>query len=121
MALDRKLRVPGAWHYLDDRLTEDLRDLSARCSALAPLNIEDVEELEQLMQDRQRDFRGTPPGILRVLRRWDTDRGIGPSWWQFMEDLAGQTKVNRCLLEESARWKEEIKSHFKVDPWAEEH
>jgi hypothetical protein len=118
IALDRKLRVPGAWHYLDEELKKALGDVSSRCSALIPLNLEDLEELEQLIQDRGDEFRGTPSGLLRVLRRWDVDRGVAPSWWQFMEYVAGQTKRNRFLVEESERWREDIKAHFKVDPWA---
>jgi hypothetical protein len=120
IALDRKLRVPGAWHYLNEQLITDLGDAAKVSCALAPLNLEDVEELEQLMHDRRKEFGGTPPGLLRILRRWDTDRGVAPSWWQFMNYLAGNTRVSRHLVAESAAWKEEIKKHFTSDPWAED-
>lgn len=118
IALDRRLRTPGAWHYPNRELQCALADLTSTSSALVPLNLEDVEELEQLLHDRRREFEGTPPGFLRILRRWDTDRGVGPSWWQFMEWLAGDVRPNRHLVEESARWQGEMHSHFKTGPRA---
>lgn len=120
IALDRRLRTPGAWHYPNRELRNEIADLTSTASALVPLNLEDVEELEQLLHDRRSEFGGTPPGFLRILRRWDTDRGVGPSWWQFMEWLAGDVRPNRHLAEEIARWKDEIRSHFKTDSWAAE-
>jgi hypothetical protein len=120
IALDRRLRTPGAWHYPDRELRNELAGLTSTASALVPLNLEDVEELEQLLHDRRSEFGGTPPGFMRILRRWDTDRGICPSWWQFLKWLAGDVHLNRHLAEESARWKDEIRSHFKTDPWAAE-
>lgn len=116
IALDRRLRTPGAWHYPNHELRRALADHSPTASALVPLNLEDVEELEQLMHDRRSEFGGTPPGFLGILRRWDTDRGICPSWWQFMEWLAGDVRPNRHLTEEAARWNDEIRLHFKTDP-----
>jgi len=56
-----------------------------------------------------------------VLRRWDVDRGSGPSWWQFMEWLAGPVLLSRHIKEEMGRWKDEVRSHFKTDPWTEHH
>ncbi len=120
IALDRRLRTPGAWHYPNHELRNEIADLASTASALVPLNLEDVEELEQLLHDRRSEFGGTPPGFLRILRRWDTDRGVGPSWWQFMEWLAGDVRPNRHLAKESAHWKDEIRSHFKTDLWAAE-
>ncbi|HAM45122.1 MAG TPA: hypothetical protein DCM67_08915 [Propionibacteriaceae bacterium] len=119
VATDRRLRVPGAWYYLNAKLQEATGPTLA--SALVPLNVEDVEEVEQLLNYRGAEFRGTPPGILRVLRRWDVDRGSGPSWWQFMEWLAGPVLLSRHIKEEMGRWKDEVRSHFKTDPWTEHH
>jgi hypothetical protein len=120
IALDRRLRTPGAWHYLNHELRNEIADLTSTASALVPLNLEDVEELEQLLHDRRSEFGGTPPGFMRILRRWDADRGVGPSWWQFLEWLAGDVRPNRLLAEESASWKDEIRSHFRTDPRAAE-
>lgn len=118
IALDRRLRTPGAWYYPNRELQCALADLTSISSALVPLNLEDVEGLEQLLHDRRSEFGGTPPGFLRILRRWDTDRGVCPSWWQFMEWLAGDIRPNQHLMEESARWQGEIHSHFKTGPLA---
>jgi hypothetical protein len=120
IAMDRRIKTPGAWHYLNDQLSEALGTSKPKCAALAPWNIDDTEEIEQLLHDRRPSFGGTPPGVLRILRRWDTDRGAGPSWWQFMEYLAGDVPANRQLVAESEAWRQEIKSHFHVDPWEED-
>ena len=71
VATDRRLRVPGAWYCLNARLEEATG--STPTSALVPLNLEDVEEVEQLLHYRGTDS-ATQPGILRVLRRWDVDQ-----------------------------------------------
>jgi hypothetical protein len=113
ISLDRTLRTPGAWHFLQKELEADLGDLAERCSALVPLTIIDLEMAEQLLHDRAGDWRGTPAGFLRLCRRWDIDRGVAPSWWQFFKYVAPQAAAPRRLLAEAAAWRREIEAVFK--------
>jgi hypothetical protein len=117
IAADRRTRTPGLWHQLGSELSTRIGASGAPCSALAVLGIEDLDHAEQLTADNLSVFRGTPPGLLRLLRRWDLERGpVAPSWWQFVDVLGLRARPNQVLAAESRRWLEETRPRFVAEP-----
>jgi hypothetical protein len=58
------------------------------------------------------------PLAASALIHWDLDRGRAPSWWQVMQLLVGEVRLNRHLAEESRKWQAEIKELFRTQPKA---
>lgn len=112
IALDRRTRAPGVWHYLEEQLAVALADVNVPRSALALMAVEDIEGIDQSLRDDGTSFRGTPPGLLRMLRRWDIERGVAPSFWQFVQRLPSSDNPNEALTAEGAIWLREMKGLF---------
>jgi hypothetical protein len=114
IALDKKIRTPGVWRYLDAELRAALSaDQQVKVAALAVLALEDLEEVDQAVRERAGAIRGTPPGFLRLLRRWDIDRGpVAPSWWQYVDLCYPTFRRNQILATEGRKISESLKSRF---------
>lgn len=49
----------------------------------------------------------------RMRRRWDLDRTVAPSWWQFEEVMWGDVPVNRYIAELAKEWRKGLGKYFK--------
>ena len=116
LCVDRRARTPGVWPYLDSELRKAIPDVKLPVAAVAPLGMEDLESLDELLRDRHGEFNKTPRGLLKVLRKWDVGRSVAGAWWQFEEVEFGNVPLNSYLVEAAAQWREEIPTHFK--PWS---
>jgi hypothetical protein len=113
LAEDKRVKTPGVWPYLDAELRAALPpEHASRVSALAVLSIDDLEEVDEAIRERPRAVRGTPPGLLKLLSRWDIGRGAAPSWWQFMQGHYPQYRRNRILDHEAKQLRLEIEDLF---------
>lgn len=48
-----------------------------------------------------------------MRRRWDLDRTVAPSWWQFEEVMWGDVPVNRYIAELAKEWRKGLGKYFK--------
>jgi hypothetical protein len=53
--------------------------------------------------------------LLKILRRWDIERGAAPSWWQFIEAVYGATAVNDELMREFDAFRASLPSFFRQE------
>jgi hypothetical protein len=65
-----------------------------------------------MVQSRS-DLGGTPRGILKILRRWDIDRGAASSWWRFVEAIYGDVPVSDELQAESDAYRKTLSDYFR--------
>lgn len=121
VAIDRRVRVPGLRFWFDQIFVDEIADMldRSRVGAIAVLDLEDLETAEQLIREDHPALRGTPRGLVRLLRRWDLTRNRLPqsgdrasAWYQFVREI-GEPSVNERLKAESDRWWGEIKEIFK--------
>jgi hypothetical protein len=115
VAADRRVRTPGVVNFLQKELRARLSaESQARTADLAVLGLEDVEEAESLIQTRKELQVGLTRGFLQVARRWDVDRGLAPSWWQFIEAVYGGVPPNTLLQAGFKKWRDGLKDRFPV-------
>jgi hypothetical protein len=121
VAIDARVRVPGLRFWFDKMFLDQMADApeSSRVAALAVLSLEDLETVEQLIREHHPSLRGTPRGLIRLLRDWELVRGKLPksgvrasSWYQFVREIA-EAGVNDRLKAEADRWWAEMKQIFK--------
>lgn len=113
IATDRRIRTPGIVRFLQDEFADRLEPAEReRVAGLAVLGFEDLETLESLIRSRNELQRKTPRGPLKVLRRWDLDRGAGPSWWQFVEVTFGSAPASQELEDEFNEFKTSVPNYF---------
>ena len=72
IAIDRRVRVPGLRFWFDSVFSNELAELvdRTRIGALAVLDLEDLETVEQFIRQYPTALRGTPRGLIRLLRMW---------------------------------------------------
>lgn len=123
IAIDRRVRVPGLRFWFDKVFSDELTAMAgsdrARVGALAVLALEDLEVIEQLVRDNHQELKGTPRGLIKLLRLWEMRRDRLPklgvraaAWHQFMRDM-GATEANDRLQAEADKWWAEVKNIFK--------
>jgi len=113
IATDKRVRTPGVWQLLDAELREALKaEHATKVAALVVLSVEDLEEMDQAVRDRPLAMAGSPPGVFKLLRRWDFDRGVAPSWWQFIQPLYPSYRRNSFLDDEAKGFGSEIEDKF---------
>ena len=112
ISTDRRTRTPGVIRFLQDEFASRLDPKERQMVAgLAVLGLEDLETLETLVQTRK-ELQKTPRGPLKVLRRWDIDRGEAPSWWQFIDVIYGPVPANVELKNEFNKFRESVPDYF---------
>jgi hypothetical protein len=121
IAIDRRVRVPGLRFWFDKVFADELLGVTdARVGPLAVLELEDLETAEPFIRTDPPVLRGTPRGLIRLLRLWGLTRdklrsGIRAStWFQFMREF-GDVGVNERLKAESDRWWDEVRTVFRRD------
>jgi hypothetical protein len=114
IALDKRVRAPGLWRYLDAEFRQALAPATRSfVAALAVLSFEDLEEVDQAVRDGIDAVRGSPGGFLKLLRRWDLDRGpVAPAWWQYMGIINPKFHRNELLVKEAEALRSEIEAKF---------
>lgn len=80
LCLDRQMHTPGASTYLEDEFQNAIDGKNLSVAPLAVLLVTDLEHAEELLRVRASDFKGTPRGFVKLLRRWDTNRRGWPTW-----------------------------------------
>jgi hypothetical protein len=112
---DRRTRTPGVLRFLQKQFSSLLTGDEAKSVAgLAVLHLEDVELLDEMVRTRT-DLGGTPRGVLKVLRRWDVDRGEAPSWWQFIEVVYGDVPANTEVENAAENWRASLPGVFRAE------
>src|SRR5262249_25615800 len=110
---DRRLRTPGVVNFLQkefrQRLPADHRPATAD---LAVLGLEDIEELESILTATKSLQLGSVRGFLEILRKWDKERGLAPSWWQFVEVMWGRQRPNPTLQQAFMKWRQGMADRF---------
>lgn len=113
IATDRRARTPGVVNFLQAEFQKMLPSaVQSRCAALAVLGLEDVEDAEALTLARLGLRIGQVRGLLQMLRKWDVDRGPGPSWWQFTEAVIGHPPANPVIKSTFRRWSAAVDGKF---------
>ena len=119
IAIDRRVRVPGLRFWFDKVFAEQVAGVDdSRIGPVAVLELEDLETVEQLLRTDPPTLRGTPRGLIRLLRQWGLTRDRLPSgiraaaWFQFMRGF-GDPGVNERLKKEADLWWSEVKAIFK--------
>lgn len=117
VCLDDRVRTPGVWRVLDAHLKDSIgAPEAARTAALVAISFEDLEEIDEAVRSNIKAVRGTPRGFLKLLCKWDVERGpVAPTWWQFMSLLYPQYMRNTILDAELKRQREVVKGRFKPE------
>ena len=111
---DRRTKTPGVLRFLQHEFNSLLTGDEAKSVAgLAVLHLEDLELLDEMVRTRK-DLGGTPRGVLKVLRRWDMDRGEAPSWWQFVEVAYGDVPTHTEVEEAADSWRSSLPAVFRA-------
>lgn len=112
---DRSVRSVGVCPFLEDEFASRLDSHERqRVAGLAVWGLEDLEGLESQLHARSDLQKGTPSGLIRVLRRWDLERGPAPSWWQFIEaTYGGDRGVNDELSREFDAFRAALPTFFR--------
>src|SRR5262249_36606604 len=112
---DRSVRSVGVAPFLEEEFASHLTaEERHHVAGLAVWGLEDLEGLESLLHARP-EFKKHPPGLLKVLRHWDLDRGPAPSWWQFVEVVYGSMAVNDELNREFDAFRAAVPTFFRHD------
>jgi ABC-type transporter Mla MlaB component len=125
VAIDRRVRVPGLRFWFDEVFAQELETQLAEIErtevgALAVLALEDLEVVEQLVRNGHVDLKGTPRGLIRLLRLWELRREKLPktgkraaAWAHFIRDVGAPGRNDR-LQAEADRWFGELQAIFKL-------
>lgn len=113
---DRSVRTVGVSPFLEEEFAAQLTaDERQHVAGLAIWGLEDLETLESLLHTRADLRKHTPHDLLKVLRRWDLERGQAPSWWQFVAAAYGAVAVNDELQEEFEAFRATLPTFFRRD------
>lgn len=114
IAAARYVRTPGVVNFLQAEFRKALPPEHAAVTAdLAVLDFEDLETVEALITKRPALRIGATRGFLEVLRVWNSDRGPGPSWWQFVEAVWGRVGRNDEMGKAWDRWRQTVPGWFR--------
>lgn len=125
IAIDRRVRTPPLRFWFDAAFETETSGFADR-NRLAPLavwGLEDLETIEQLVRNGDPCLKGTPRGILRLLRNWELLRDKLPktgkraaAWKHFVGHQIPAPAINERLKVEADRWWNEVKEIFKQRP-----
>jgi len=125
IAIDRRVRTSGLRFWLDEVFASVMGDFDRRrqLGALAVWTLEDLETIEELVRRQDPALKGTPRGVLRLLRTWEMTRDKLPKtgkraagWRHFVGHQIPAPAVNQRLKDESDRWWDEVKEVFTDAP-----
>ena len=122
IAIDRRVRTPPLRYWFDEAFESELGTYAdrARIAPLAVWGLEDLEAIEQLVRNADPSLKGTPRGVLRLLRTWELVRNKLPktgkraaAWKHFIGHEVLAPAVNERLKAEADKWWAEVKQLFK--------
>ena len=122
IAIDRRVRTPPLRFWFDAAFESEMSGFSDRdrVAPLAVWGLEDLETIEQLARNLDQCLKGTPRGILRLLRDWELLRDRLPktgkraaAWKHFVGHQIPAPPINDRLKSEADRWWSEVKDIFK--------